>query len=77
MGIRGNLYANTVKYNAFAEVIAFAEGNPERRQAAKDKFSGEAYEDYSRMLAEQKFDIVIVALPDHLHKDAVIQAASS
>ncbi len=77
MGIRGNLYATTIKYNAFAEVIAFAEGNPERLQAAKDKFSGEAYEDYSRMLEGKRFDIVIVALPDHLHKDAVIEAASS
>ena len=77
MGIRGNLYATTIKYNAFAEVIAFAESNPERLQAAKDKFSGEAYEDYSRMLEGKRFDIVIVALPDHLHKDAVIEAASS
>ena len=77
MGIRGNLYATTIKYNAFAEVTGFAEGNPERLQAAKERFSGEAYEDYSRMLQEGSFDIVIVALPDHLHKDAVIQAASS
>ncbi|HUV14852.1 MAG TPA: Gfo/Idh/MocA family oxidoreductase [Acidobacteriota bacterium] len=77
MGIRGNLYATTVKYNAFAEVTGFAEGNPERLRAAKERFSGEAYEDYSRMLEEKRFDIVIVALPDHLHKDAVIKAASS
>ena len=77
MGIRGNLYATTVKYNVFAEVTAFAEGNPERLQAARERFSGDAYEDYNRMLDEKRFDIVIVALPDHLHKDAVIKAASS
>ncbi|MFH1963967.1 MAG: Gfo/Idh/MocA family oxidoreductase [Acidobacteriota bacterium] len=77
MGIRGNLYAETIKYNTFAELTAFAEGSPERLQAAKDKYKGAAYEDYDRMLEAEELDIVIVALPDHLHKDAVIKAASA
>ena len=77
MGIRGNLYAETIKFNPFAEVTAFAEGSPERLQSAKDKYKVKAYEDYDRMLQENRFDIVIVALPDHLHKDAVIKAAAA
>jgi predicted dehydrogenase len=77
MGIRGNLYAETIKYNPFAEVTAFAEGNKARLQEARDKYKGGAYEDFSRMLEEQKPDIAIVALPDHLHKDAVLAAADA
>lgn len=75
MGIRGNLYADTVKYNPFAELVAFAEGNKARLQEARDKYQGGAYEDFHRMLKEQKPDIAIIALPDHLHKDAVLAAA--
>jgi predicted dehydrogenase len=77
MGIRGNLYADTIRYNAFAEVTAFAESDPERLQAARKKHTGAPYDDYSRMLDEKEFDIVIVALPDHLHREAVIRAASA
>ena len=37
MGIRGNLYAETIKFNPFAEVTAFAEGSPERLKEAEGK----------------------------------------
>jgi predicted dehydrogenase len=77
MGIRGNLYAETIKFNPFAEVTAFAEGSLERLQAAKDKYKVKAYQNYDLMLRENQFDIVIVALPDHLHRDAVIKASSA
>ncbi|HUX21685.1 MAG TPA: Gfo/Idh/MocA family oxidoreductase [Spirochaetia bacterium] len=76
MGIRGTMYAKTLKYNAYAEVAAFAEGNPERLKDAKAAFGATAYSDYNVMLAENDFDIVIVALPDHLHKDAVLKTVA-
>lgn len=77
MGIRGNLYAETIKYNPFAEVAAFAEGNKERRKEAKGKFPGKAYRDFREMLQEEELDIAIIALPDHLHKEAVLAAADA
>lgn len=75
MGIRGSLYAKTIKFNAYAEVVAVAEGNNERLEAAQTEFGVLGYADYRKMLEEQKFDIVVIALPDHLHKDVVIDVA--
>jgi len=77
MGIRGNLYAETIKYNPFAEVAAFAEGHKDRRKEAKSKYRVSAYQDFHKMLQEQDLDIVIIALPDHLHKEAVLAVAEA
>jgi predicted dehydrogenase len=76
MGIRGNLYAKTIKYNAYAEVVAVAEGNKERLKEATTTFGVPGYADYSKMLDENSFDILIIALPDHLHREAVLKAAA-
>ena len=76
MGIRGNLYAKTIRYNAYAEVVAVAEGNKERLQEATKAFGVPGYTDYNKMLDEKQFDMVIVALPDHLHKEAVLKVAA-
>ncbi len=76
MGIRGNLYAKTIKHNAYAEVVAVAEGNKERLNEATKNFGVPGYADYGRMFAEKEFDIVIVALPDHLHKEAVLKTVA-
>ena len=76
MGIRGNLYASTIKYNAYAEVKAVAEGNSARLKEATEQFGVPGYSDYSKMLDENDFDVVVVALPDHLHKDAVLKTVA-
>ena len=76
MGIRGNLYAKTIKHNAYAQVVAVAEGNKERLQEATKSFGVPGYADYTKMLEEKKFDMVIIALPDHLHKEAVLKTAA-
>ncbi len=76
MGIRGNLYAKTIRHNAYAEVVAVAEGNPQRLNEATKAFGVPGYADYNTMLAEKDLDMVIVALPDHLHKEAVLKVAA-
>jgi predicted dehydrogenase len=75
MGIRGSLYAKTINYNAYAEVTAVAEGNKERLQAAQTEYGVPGYLDYNKMLEEHTFDMVVIALPDHLHKEAVVKVA--
>ncbi len=74
MGIRGKLYAQTISFNPYAELVAFAEGDNKRREGAKKKFRGKAYSDFNEMLEQENMDLVIVALPDHLHKEAVLSA---
>jgi len=76
MGIRGNMYAKTIKYNAYAEVTAVAEGSPQRLKEAAEQFGVKGYDNYNTMLDENEFDIVVIALPDHLHKDAVVKVAA-
>jgi predicted dehydrogenase len=76
MGIRGNLYAKTIKHNAYAEVVAVAEGNKDRLSEATKTFGVPGYVDYATMLDEKQFDMVIVALPDHLHKEAVLRTVA-
>jgi len=77
MGIRGTMYAKTIRYNAYAEVTAVAEYSAERLDAAVKEFDVPGYEAYQKMLAENEFDLVIVALPDHLHREAVLAVAAA
>ena len=82
MGIRGNLYAKTIKYNANAEVVAVARGQQGKAAGGHEGLCVPGYADYNKMLDEKRererererekeFHMVMVALPDHLHKDAV------
>ncbi len=75
MGIRGNLYADTIKYNPYAELTALSEKDDRRLKEAARKFNVKSYPVFEEMLEKENMDLVIVALPDHLHKDAVIMAA--
>ncbi|KPJ87998.1 MAG: oxidoreductase [Spirochaetes bacterium DG_61] len=75
MGIRGNLYAETVKHNPHAEVIAVSESDESRLKDSAKSYRVKTYTDFRDMLGKERFDLAIVALPDHLHKDAVIAAA--
>ena len=75
MGIRGNLYADTLKFNPYAEVTAFSEKDEGRLKEAASKCDVPHYSDFHEMLEKEQMQLVIVALPDHLHKDAVIMAA--
>lgn len=76
MGIRGNLFAQTILFNPYAELVAFAEGDKKRLEEAKKKLSGKGYSDFNEMLEKEDLDLVIVALPDHLHREAVLSIAA-
>lgn len=75
MGIRGTMFADTIRENAYAEVTAVAEYNEASLKAATEKFPVPGYQDYRRMIDEVEMDGIIVSTPDFLHKDAVICAA--
>jgi predicted dehydrogenase len=75
MGIRGTMYADTVRENSFAEVAAISEYNEDTLRAAMDKYGVPGYKDCFKMMDEAELDAVVVATPDFLHRDAVIYAA--
>lgn len=75
MGIRGRLYANTIRQNPYAEVTAFSEVNESSHPELQEMYQAKAYRDYRKMMEEEALDAVIIATPDYMHKDAVIYAA--
>lgn len=75
MGLRGNLFADTINKNRFAEVKAVCDYNQENANKASEKYGVISYKDYTEMIEMEDLDAVIVATPDFLHKDPVIKAA--
>ncbi|TDX42948.1 putative dehydrogenase [Halanaerobium congolense] len=75
MGIRGQMYAESIEQNNQASVEAITEVNNESLEKNKEKFNTKGYKDYKKMIDENDLDAIIVATPDHLHKEPVIYAA--
>ena len=75
MGIRGKLFANTLKENPYAEVAAICDNNEESLAAACASYGVPGYKTYQEMFAAGGLDAAIICTPDFLHKDAVICAA--
>ena len=57
------------------ELVAAADPDPARRQAAQDAGVGELYEDYEEMLARAPIDAVLIATPTPLHRRHGVAAA--
>ncbi len=51
--------------------------NPERREAYAARFGGNVYATVEALLADPDVDLVIVSLPNHLHRDTVRKAAAA
>jgi len=49
MGIRGSLYAKTIEYNPFAEVVGIVEADGPRRKDAEKHFNVSAYTDIQKL----------------------------
>jgi myo-inositol 2-dehydrogenase/D-chiro-inositol 1-dehydrogenase len=58
-----------------AQLVAFADMNTERAEAAARRFEGTAYSDARKMLEAETLDAVYVCLPPHVHGNAEILAA--
>lgn len=77
MGIRGNLYARVLEANPYAEFAAFSEASPQAFARLREEFDCPGHSDYREMLSGADLDIIIIALPDHLHRQAVLAAADA
>ncbi|MHA6484992.1 Gfo/Idh/MocA family protein [Paenibacillus sp. strain BS8-2] len=55
---------------------AVADLNLERAEELANKFGVKAYQDYREMITQERPDIVAIALPHYLHKEAALFAAS-
>ena len=77
LGIMGQMYAAALASNPRAELTAVADPKPERCAAACDAYGCRSSDSFSGMYAAGGVDGVLITLPDHLHRDAVVQAAEA
>lgn len=76
LGGMGGHHAQAAKLEENCELIAGAEINPDRAKAWGERFSVKAiYDDYEKMLDEQKPDIVIIPTQAPMHHPPTIAAA--
>ncbi|MEA3346402.1 MAG: Gfo/Idh/MocA family oxidoreductase [Chloroflexota bacterium] len=57
-----------------AELVALCDLEPERAQAAQEKFGGKVYIDYHEMLERERLDAVYICVPPFAHLDQELEA---
>jgi predicted dehydrogenase len=58
-------------------LVAIADLNSEQRDRISRTYKAKAYRDYRTMIAEEKIDLVSIALPTHLHRQAALDAMAA
>lgn len=78
-GFIGNIHAMSLKHHVHGgELVAVASKTPGNAAAfAAARGIPDAYEDYRQMLDRDDIDAVIVALPNYLHEEVVVNAAAA
>ncbi len=56
------------------KVVAVSDQNQNRLQEAQQRFNCQTYADFDQILADKAVELVVVALPSHLHADYAIKA---
>lgn len=74
LGILGGQHVRFLVDQPEVDVVAVADVRKETAEELGSQVGAQAYEDYGRMLEEQRLDIVVVATPDPLHKAPVLAA---
>ena len=76
-GFIGEFHALGLRYVRDARLVASCDANPERRDAYAARFGGRAYATVEELCADPEVDLVVVSLPNHLHRQAVLTAAAA
>lgn len=76
-GLVAPFHADSVVHSQGGKLIAFCDTSKERADKLAAKYGVAAFYDLDQMLANPAIDVVNVALPNHLHYDAVIKCAAA
>ncbi|HYO43533.1 MAG TPA: Gfo/Idh/MocA family oxidoreductase [Candidatus Limnocylindrales bacterium] len=76
-GFIGEFHALGLRYVRDAQLVASCDADPERRDAYTARFGGRGYATVEELCADPDVDLVIVSLPNHLHRPAVLTAAAA
>ena len=74
LGILGQQYLDFFAKRPDVTTVAVCDVRKEAAEAVAAQHKAAAYSDYRFMLAEQRPDLVVVATPDHLHKEPTLAA---
>ena len=75
MGIRGTMYAEAIRHHPGLEVVAVVEKDAQRCRETARNLQVPGYETINELLDSHAPELVILCLPDHLHRQAVELAA--
>ncbi|MBU5445572.1 Gfo/Idh/MocA family protein [Paenibacillus sp. MSJ-34] len=75
MGIRGSLFAEAIRQNPFAEVVAVSDAFEQTLQRSVDQYKVRGYANVEDMFDKEEMDAVVIATPDFLHMKPVMLAA--
>ena len=75
LGAMGKLYADALMRNPLVKVKAVADVNGKELEFARTNYNCDIFEGYQRMYDAGDLDLVIITLPDFMHRDPVIKAA--
>ena len=74
LGILGGQHVRFLTDQPEVEVVAVADIRAQQAQEVGGEVGAQPYDDYARMLQEQKLDLVVVATPDPGHRGPVVGA---
>ena len=76
-GFIGEFHALGLRYVANARLVAACEADPERRAAYAERFACRAIASLEDLCADTEVDLVVVSVPNHLHREAVLALAAA
>lgn len=77
MGIRGRLFAQAIRQNPQAELVAVSDINPQILERAAKEFEVPGYPDWAELLGLEKLDAACICTPDFAHREPAILAAQA
>lgn len=76
-GFIGEFHTLGLRYVPEARVVANFGAGPERREAFAARFGSRAIDSIEGLCTDPEVDLVVVSLPNHLHREAVLAAAAA
>jgi predicted dehydrogenase len=76
-GFIGEFHALGLRYVRDALLVAGCDASPERREAYAARFGCRAIASLDELCADPEVDLVVVSVPNHLHREAVLALAAA
>jgi predicted dehydrogenase len=76
-GFIGEFHTLGLRYVPDARVVASCDASRDRREAFAARFGSRPHATIEALCADPEVDLVVVSLPNHLHREAVLAAAAA